>query len=277
MAMNESHTATIEQGPAMHSTPGAWIALLFTLAATPLHAQTGSLAPATINFGNQTITTTSAARDVTIANVHPSAPFQVIAMSSSNPARFPLVGGSCGPLPFTLAAGASCTVAIAFAPDAIATWSAGFSVSGTTPATVFTPSQVSLAGNGTPVPAVFDPGALVFPTTPMGTTSASQEITIGNADMHASLTISSYLVADPARFLVVAGGSCPPPPFDIAAGGMCSVSIAFAGVPPIGLAVGSFGATTTPASTFAPATVGLSGVVGVDSLFEDGFENPASP
>lgn len=210
MAMNESHTATIEQGPAMHSTPGAWIALLFTLAATPLHAQTGSLAPATINFGNQTITTTSAARDVTIANVHPSAPFQVTAMSSSNPARFPLVGGSCGPLPFTLAAGASCTVAIAFAPDAIATWSAGFSVSGTTPATVFTPSQVSLAGNGTPVPAVFDPGALVFPTTPMGTTSASQEITIGNADMHASLTISSYLVADPARFLVVAGGSCPP-------------------------------------------------------------------
>ena len=47
--------------------------------------------------------------------------------------------------------------------------------------------------NGTPVPAVFDPGALVFPTTPMGTTSASQEITIGNADMHASLTISSLM------------------------------------------------------------------------------------
>ncbi len=244
------------------------------LAWAPAWAQTGSLAPAALAFGDQTVTTASAPRTITIANTSATAAFTVNTLTTSDPARFPTVGGSCGAPPFMLAAGASCTVDMAFAPITVGGMFGSFSVSATSPSATFTPASVSLSGNGVPIPGVYSPDALAFAETRAGVTSAPQSIAIGNADLQASLMVTQLIASSPTRFLVLPGGTCPDPPFAIAPGGMCTVHIAFRGVLPPGLVVGTFSVATAVGSAFTPTNVGLSGIGGPDDLFRDGFEEP---
>jgi hypothetical protein len=166
---------------------------------------------------------------------------------------------------------------VAFAPNATGGFGGSLSVLSSTPATTFTPASVSLSGTGTPVPAVLAPDALTFPETPAGVTSAAQLVTVGNADTEAALTVTAVTSSSPTRFLVVSGGTCPDPPFAIAAGGFCSLAIAFRGVLPAGPVAGSLTLSATPATAFTPSSVGLSGTGGPDRLFADGFEDPPTP
>jgi hypothetical protein len=128
-----------------------------------------------LDFGNQTTGTASTAHKVTLKNTGNAA----LTLTG-----FPITGSSafsqtstCGG---SLAAGASCEVAVVFAPQTEGALSATLSVSSNASGTAPT---VSLTGTGTapPMPGVtLTPGSLTFGNQTRGTTSAAQSITVKN-------------------------------------------------------------------------------------------------
>ncbi len=118
---------------------GAADAVLNTAANPPVV----SLSPASLNFANQAIDTTSAAQSVTLTNTGSAAlSLASIAVTGANAGDF-VETDTCGSV---LAAGATCTIAVLFVPSAFgartATLGITDSASGSTP-------TVSLAGTGT--------------------------------------------------------------------------------------------------------------------------------
>jgi len=121
----------------------------------------------------------------------------------------------------TLAAGASCTISVTFAPKTIGTLTAALSV---TSNATGSPQKVTLTATGAASTLVsLTPGALTFPNTAVGETSEAQQITITNTGTGSvnltSITISG---ADPASFqqLNACGVSLAP-------AGKCTVLVAF--------------------------------------------------
>jgi hypothetical protein len=230
--------------------------LLLACAPWLAHAQvTATLSPSNLAFGNVTVTTDSVARNVTIANSSASLAFNVTALSIGSRYR-EVAGGSCGPRPFALAAGASCSVAVVFNPDSLGSFPGSFSVT-TSPAAAFTPASVGLGGVGVPVLATLAPSTLAYGNVEIGATSAAQTATIANADPAATLTVSSISLS--SRYFEVAGGSCPPRPFALAPNASCTVRVVFAPNSQ-GSFPGSLSVTTTPSSTFTPSSITIGGV-----------------
>jgi uncharacterized repeat protein (TIGR01451 family) len=75
-----------------------------------------TITPAEVDFGDQNVGTTSAPETVTLGNSG-TASLDITALSSAKP-PFSTLGGSCPPVPITLAPGASCTLVYTFAPTA---------------------------------------------------------------------------------------------------------------------------------------------------------------
>ena len=104
-----------------------------------------TLTPTSINFGNTTRGTTSAAQSVTVSNSGTAAmTISSITLTGTSAAMYTIASNTCGA---SLAAGASCTVTVSFAPSRgtnTGTKSASLSVAVGSPATSGT---VSLTGN----------------------------------------------------------------------------------------------------------------------------------
>jgi hypothetical protein len=108
-------------------------------------APTLSIGSNMLNFGTQTVNTTSATASATLANT--SAAALTISGITAAAAPFTLVGGTCAAAPFTLAVGASCTLSYAFTPSTAVASSQNLTVSvGGVGA-----GTISLSGTGTPV------------------------------------------------------------------------------------------------------------------------------
>jgi hypothetical protein len=128
-----------------------------------------------LDFGNQTTGTASTAHKVTLKNTGNAA----LTLTG-----FPITGSSafsqtstCGS---SLAAGASCDVAVVFTPQAVGALSATLSVNSNTSGEA---PSVSLTGSGTAPPApvvTLTPGSLNFGNQTQGTSSAAQSITVKN-------------------------------------------------------------------------------------------------
>lgn len=113
-------------------------------------------APPAVDFGTVSIGDMSGTQTIAIANSGASG--TIGAVSSSNAAEFPIVGGSCNPLPMSVAQNASCTVLVQFVPAAAGSRAATLDVinSGAT-----NPVSVPLAGNGASISGGGGPGAKV--------------------------------------------------------------------------------------------------------------------
>lgn len=102
---------------------------------------------ARLNFGSHTVGTTSAARKVTVTNIG-SAPVNFtgngIVVAGTDPADFLISASTCG---VSLAAGATCTVGVRFAPTATGSRNAAIQFNDDSGAS---PQTVALAGTGTP-------------------------------------------------------------------------------------------------------------------------------
>jgi FG-GAP-like repeat/Bacterial Ig-like domain (group 3)/Beta-propeller repeat/NHL repeat/FG-GAP repeat len=125
-------------------------AATFTVAAQPVQ-----LVPTSINFGNQTVGTTSAAQVVTVTNTTATAyTINGIAVELGlNPTDFSQTN-NC---PATLAADASCQISITFLPGGVGQRSAGLEFDDSSPV----PSQfVTLTGTGTGGILQVNPGNL---------------------------------------------------------------------------------------------------------------------
>ena len=106
-------------------------------------AQSVTVTPTSLSFGNQVKNTTSATKAVTLRNGQSSA--VTVASISTNLSDY-AAASNCPSSPATLAAGASCTISISFTPSAIGSRTSTLTIS---ESGVSNPQTVALSGTGT--------------------------------------------------------------------------------------------------------------------------------
>ena len=178
-----------------------------------------SLSTATIAFGNQTTDTSSAAQSVTLANNQPNVlNFKSIAITGTNAGDFSQ-SNTCGS---SLAPGLRCATSIIFTPSTVGNRSASLAI---TDDAAGSPQIVSITGTGiAPAPVVsLSPSTLTFPNQPVGTTSASQQVTLTNKG-YAALSIASIVVAGTNNTDFAQTNTCSS---SVAVGASCTIEVSF--------------------------------------------------
>ncbi len=212
------------------------------------------LTPSSVAFGNQLIGATSPAQDATLTNTG-SAPLTIssIGLTGTNSADYAQTN-TCPLGPSTLAAGASCTISITFTPSAGGSRTASVSVADDAPGG---PHTVALSGTGvSAAPAVsLSPTSLGFGQQPVGTTSASQDVTLTNSGS-AALTIDSIGVTGTNAGDFAQTNTCPLSPSTLGVGASCTISVTFA---PTAAGSRSAGVSLVDDAPGSPQTVALSG------------------
>ena len=174
-------------------------------------------APTALAFGSVTVGTTAAAKAVTVSNTGGAAATG-LAIASSDAAKFPLASSTCGA---SLAAGASCTVNVAYAPAAAGADSGTVTVSFSGGA----PIAVALTGTGTAAPTAnlsAAPALIAFGNVTVGQTSAGTTVTVTNGG-NAAATGVAFANGNAAEF-VVGSNTCGA---TIAAGASCTLVVAY--------------------------------------------------
>jgi hypothetical protein len=206
-----------------------------------------TLTPASIAFPATIVHATSDAQPVTLKNTGTQAvTITSIALGGTNAGSFQEIG-TCGT---SLAAGASCSIYVAFHPTSAAALTANLIV---TDNATGSPQKVTLTGTGTAAPSVtLSATTLSFPATAAGSTSEAQSVTLTNSGT-ATLTITSIALTgtNPTDFeaLDTCGATLAP-------SASCAVYVAFK---PAAAAAYSAKLTITDNGAASPQTVTLSG------------------
>ena len=169
---------------------------------------TAVVSPPSINFGNQTVGTTSASQTVTLSNTGTATlNLSSIGVSASN-GSVVIQTNNCGT---SVAAGASCAVTVAWTPNTAGSMTGSLTF---TDNAVNSPQVVSLSGVGVSTTTVsFSPPKLVFNTQVVFTTSPALTATLTNTGS-GTLSISRISLTGPfsqtnnCGTSVVGGGSC---------------------------------------------------------------------
>ena len=185
-----------------------------------------SASPGSLSFGNIAMNTRSSTQSVTIVNNALNSPVNIaLALVGNQPANFAM-SHTCGT---NLAAGASCTVTVSFAPTSIANGvSAAVQISttfprmrGGSPEAYYFPAPVytvALSGNGTgSIATLTSPAAQTVPATWYGATASSVTASYRN-DGNVPLTLATPALTAP---LSVTSNSCS----NVAAGSSCSIVV----------------------------------------------------
>jgi Malectin domain len=155
---------TVAPGTNLYGCTSANVWTTLTSSSTPSPAIT--LAPSSLNFGNQTTATTSAAKSITLTNTGTSyLSVSGISMSGANASDF-LLSNTCGSI---VASGATCTLSVSFKPSLVAAESANIVISGNQPGS---PTLISLSGTG--IAAITSGGLIITPSA----TSAGENGTV---------------------------------------------------------------------------------------------------
>jgi hypothetical protein len=208
-----------------------------------------SVAPVSLNFGNQPIATPSAPQSVTVTNGG-TAPLAITGVTTTN--EFSLTNG-CGP---AIAAGGSCRIDVRFTPGAPDVRTGALTISDNAPGS---PHSLALMGVGTGTlvtgPSLsVNPRSLSFGFMGLGT-SATQNVSISNVGV-GDLTITGigtegdFSEADACRGRLAAGSAC-------------SIAVTFA-PKAIGTRTGRLTVTTDTGSS--PQVVALDGSGGVGQV-----------
>ncbi len=219
----------------------------------PPYPVTGvNASPTALTFGPQVTGSTSAAQSVTVANpTNAAASVSSIATSGAFAQT-----NNCGS---SIAANGSCTVNVTFSPTATgtATGSLTINAGGVT-------NTVSLTGTGTaPGPVLSaSPASLSFPATLVGSSAATQTVTVTNSGTTAA-TVSSVAVT--GAFSQT--NNCT----SIAVNGTCTVTVEF--TPTAATNTGTL--TVNSNANNNPLTVGLSGA-GITSTTNLALNKPVT-
>jgi hypothetical protein len=173
-------------------------------------AATVTLSPSSLIFGTQLKGTTSAAQTVTLTNTGNAS----LSLTSIRGSAFFTDTTTCQA---TLAAGASCTISVSFAPGQNGTVTGSISVSDNASGS---PQTVALSGSGTIIS--LSPATVTFASQSVGTSSPAQAITLTNVGSSV-LKISSVTMqgANPGDFSQT--NTC----VSVTAGGTCSINVTF--------------------------------------------------
>jgi len=173
----------------------------------------GVLSPASLNFGNQVIHTTSAARKVTLTNNGgASLVISSVTITGTNAGDFAQTNNCPG----TLNVGKSCVFSLTFAPSIVGGESATLNVIDNASNS---PQTAALSGTGI-VAATLAPASGNFGNVAEGTPSAPRNFTLTN-NQSVALNISSITTSNPDYAQTnTCGGS-------VAAHGHCTISVTF--------------------------------------------------
>lgn len=222
------------------------------LSGTGTGTPSASVSPASLAFGAVNVGAQSGVQTVTLSSTG-SSPLAVRSISSSR-ADFVATGGTCT-AGGSIAAGASCTVTVRFAPTAAGASSGTLSIAHDAAGS---PSVVAMSGTGT----ALTPSAQVTPTSlsfsqQAGSASAPRAATLSNAGTAAlHLSAVAFSGTGSGAFSAGAGSTCTPGA-TLAPGTNCVVNVIF--TPP---ATGAFAAAlamTHDDAAHSPSTVTLSG------------------
>jgi len=241
-------TPVWKQSHAVATFPFALILILFLGFVSSLSAQT-TLNPSALSFGNVAVGVASGSKTATLKNT------QTVALTISSitisggtaPSDFAWTG-TCPLSPATLGAGQRCRINVTFTPTALGSRTAVLTV---THSASTSPQSVSLSGTGTN-PVTLAPSPLAFGNVAQGTTSPNKTETLTNLQS-GPLTISSIGVT--GNFLQT-GGTCALSPATLAAGGSCTILIAFA---PTALGAVAGTLTVSDDAPISPQTANLTG------------------
>ncbi len=206
-----------------------------------------SLSPTSLAFGNQATGTTSSSQSISLKNTG-SATLSITAiqLTGGYPNQY-VQTNNCGT---SLAAGATCTITVQFAPINLGSLTAVVSL---TDNASNSPQSVSLSGSGVSSPSVsLSPTSLAFGNQVSGTISSAQSISLRNTGNGVlSITSISLTGGYPNQF--VESNNCGT---SLAAGAGCMINVQFA---PINL--GSLTAVVTLSDNAgnSPQSVSLSG------------------
>ncbi|MBL8309217.1 MAG: choice-of-anchor D domain-containing protein [Burkholderiales bacterium] len=212
-------------------------------------APAASVSPTQLTFGSTTVGTTAAAQTVTLTNTGNAA--LVLGTTAIAGSDFAVGSNTCTS-GSSLAASASCTISVSFAPTAAGSRSGTLTIAhNATPAS----SSVSLTGTGVPAGS---PGAslsalqLTFSSTNVGATSGTQSVTLANSGT-APLLLGATNLSGPD--FAISSNTCTLGT-SLAAAGSCTVSITFTPT-----AAGARNGTLTISHNATPSTstVALSG------------------
>jgi hypothetical protein len=165
-------------------------------AAAPLHAQSVTVSPTSLAFGNLALNATFA-KSVTLTN-NDSVSVSLTGVTFTNPAFTTVSGGSCGTV---LVAGHSCTYKVAFTPTSLTPYSATLSINDSDSSS---PQQVSLTGTGA-YPATLTITNPSFGNQVVTTTSATKTATLAN---NQTVALNLITPSGTGGFAVVSGGTC---------------------------------------------------------------------
>lgn len=159
--------------------------------------------PSALAFGSQAVGGAATTQTVTLSNTG-NVPLNFTAITVTGAASITLgSGGTCGA---TLAQGASCTVALSFAPTAQGNVAATLVVRSNAPEL-----QVAVTGSGTTAaaarPTLSNAGPLAYADTQVGQATAAQRITLTN-EGSAALKIGSLVLGGSHAGDFTLGGSC---------------------------------------------------------------------
>jgi hypothetical protein len=168
-----------------------------------------SFNPTSLNFGNQNYNLKSKAMTVTLTNTG-TATLTISSATISGPF------GLTNNCPGSLSAGSNCTFSITFTPNAVGTNSGTLTVTDNAPGS---PQTVPLTGVGIGPVATVAPLTLTYGLQLVGTTSASQAVTVTNTG-NSSLTITS--ITAPSNFSET--NNCPS---TLAPAANCTVNVTF--------------------------------------------------
>jgi len=244
-------TATITANVAVTNSP---VALSGTGAAATHTASVTASPPA---FGNWATGTASNPMNLTVTNTGNSAlAGGTFTFGGGTPQPFSRAGGTCGA---TLAAGASCTIGIVFAPTTATSYSRILTVA-YTGATV-TGSPVTLTGTGvsTRATASLAPNPLTV-TLPAGTLSGSGTVTFTNtaATGGSSVAVTNVAVSGAGLFWVWTKGTDTCTGTNLTPGASCTVVATFSRFLSAGTHAGAI--TFTDSATGSPQAGVLKGV-----------------
>lgn len=181
-------------------------------------ATTVTLTPTSLAFAATPVGSTTAAQVVTVKNTGTVAlTLTSETITGTNATSFIKSATTCGT---SLAAGASCTISVAFKPAAGGALTAALSVVDNGAGS---PQTATLTGTGA-VPAItLTPASIAFPATAVGITSIAQTVTLKNSGT-APLALTSIVMAGTNPTSFVEFGTCGT---SLAAGASCSLYVGF--------------------------------------------------
>jgi len=172
--------------------------------------------PTTASFSNQLVGTTSPAKVVTVKNVSATTLNIFGILGSGN---YTALGAGATPCVGNLAAGASCTMSVTFSPSVAGKIVGSVTITDTAPISV----QIFNVQGTAVLPVSFTPASLTFAGQIVGTTSASQTVTLFN---NQTIPLSINSIGGSGDFTAVPGGTTPCG-ITVAAKNKCTFTVTF--------------------------------------------------